>query len=132
MAMLYPTLNVVFDPSADNTGARVPEIADIFNLNTNRFGLVVAAVFGLTPDLLINRLQNEADRYRKQLEATSPQTRSNEPVDTGMMDQLRALVIEMTQTGAAGATGGATGSGATGGTAGGGATNGTGPASPTA
>lgn len=77
MAMLYPTLNVALNPA--DTGATtvtVPEFGDIFSLTANRFGLVVAAVFGLTPDLLINRLQGQADRFKTDLQNTSVQTRS--------------------------------------------------------
>jgi hypothetical protein len=126
MALLYPTLNVVLDPAIDQRGNAVPAISEIFNLYTNRFGLLVAAVFGLTPDLLINRLQNQADQYRTQLAATSPQTRSNEPVDTGLIEQLRAMVIEVTGAGTTGATGATGQMSRTGGTAGTGAAGGTG------
>jgi hypothetical protein len=105
MALLYPTLNVVLDPTLSQEGQSVPEISQIFNLATNRFGLLVAAVFGLTPDLLINRLQSQADQYRAQLAATSPQTRSNEPVDTGLVEQLRAMIIEVKGAGTTDSTG---------------------------
>jgi hypothetical protein len=78
MAMLYATLDVVPDPaSAADPTRTIPAIADIFDLGRNRFGLLVAAIFGLTPDLLINRLQHEADRYQRQLATTSVQTRSD-------------------------------------------------------
>jgi hypothetical protein len=126
MALLYPTLNVVLDPTSAQVGQPVPEISDIFNLATNRFGLLVAAVFGLTPDLLINRLQSQADQYRTQLAATSPQTRSNEAVDTGLVEQIRAMVIEVTGTGTTGATGATGQTGRTGGTAGTGTAGGAG------
>ena len=126
MALLYPTLNVVLDPTSAQVGQPVPEISDIFNLATNRFGLLVAAVFGLTPDLLINRLQSQADQYRTQLAATSPQTRSNEAVDTGLVEQIRAMVIEVTGTGTTGATGATGQPGGTGGTAGTGTAGGAG------
>jgi hypothetical protein len=118
LAMLYPTLNVVPETSnAADVGSTVPEIASIFDLSRNRFGLLVAAVFGLTPDLLINRLQGEADRYRRQLEATSVQTRSNESSTAGeetlkkIFDKLEAL-----PGGAPSANGGTEQNGAAGGT----------------
>ena len=125
MALLYPTLNVVLDPTIDQRGNPIPEISDIFNLATNRFGLLVAAVFGLTPDLLINRLQAQADQYRTQLAATSPQTRSNEPVDSGVVEQLRAIVVEVTGQGTTGATGATGQTGTTGATGQAGRTGGT-------
>ena len=92
VAMLYPTLNVMPDTSgAGDVGKAIPAIGDIFNLNANRFGLLVAAVFGLTPDLLINRLQGQADRFRTQLESSSIHTRSNEPFV--VTDSLVAQVV---------------------------------------
>ncbi len=54
-------------PPAAGTGANsdpVPTLADIFDLNTNRFGLVVAAIFGLTPELLLSRLRQQTERYK--------------------------------------------------------------------
>lgn len=116
MSMLYPSLNfalaVPVDPNT-TTPVEIPPVDAIFDLNKNRFGLVMAAVFGLTPDLLINRLQGLADKYQTQLAATSPQTRSSEPVDTGVIDQLRVLVTEMTGQGTTGQNGW-TGQGTTG------------------
>ena len=110
MAMLYPTLNVVPDTSnGEGIGRAIPSIGDIFNLETNRFGLLVAAVFGLTPDLLINRLQREADRYRTQLESTSIQTRSNDPpvLTEAVVAQIRAALAVKSdgETGATGTSG---------------------------
>jgi hypothetical protein len=104
MAVLYPTLDVPIDLSqaasdAVNSGAvgtptagadngaisnesipveiTIPSYTTIFDLSRNRFGIVVAAIFGLTPDLLINRLQGQADRYKSDLESTSVQTRAD-------------------------------------------------------
>ncbi len=34
--------------------------------------LVVAAVFGLTPDLIIRRLTQQADKYKEDLQSTQP------------------------------------------------------------
>jgi hypothetical protein len=95
VAMLYPALNVVPDTSgAGDVRRAIPAIGNIFNLNANRFGLLVAAVFGLTPDLLINRLQGQADRFRTQLEASSIHTRSNEPfvVTNSLVAQVVAAI----------------------------------------
>ncbi len=53
-----------------------PHLEQIFDLREDRFGLVLAAIFGLTPELLINRLQGQADKYKVDLQSTSVQTRS--------------------------------------------------------
>jgi hypothetical protein len=47
-----------------------PKIKDIFNLKKNLIGLFVAAVFGLTPGLLFDRLQQQADRYKADLKSS--------------------------------------------------------------
>jgi hypothetical protein len=46
-----------------------PEVplVDIFDLNKNRQGLAIAAVFGLTPSLLVRRLQEQTDTYKQEL-----------------------------------------------------------------
>lgn len=75
MTLLYPGLNVPLDVS--QTVDKLPDLETVFDLDKNPFGLVLAAVFGLTPDLLINRLQGEADKYKADLESTSVQTRSD-------------------------------------------------------
>jgi hypothetical protein len=64
-------------PTLAQTSAAVPSLADIFNLNTDRFGIVVAALFGLTPQLLINRLQDMAAQYKSDIgstQASAPHT----------------------------------------------------------
>lgn len=53
-----------------DTSSEVPELAKIFDLGDNRTGLVVAAVFGLTPGLLFKRLQAQAERYSADLAST--------------------------------------------------------------
>lgn len=42
-----------------------------FDLARNPFGLVVAAVFGLTPRLLIDRLQSKTEQYKRDLKQTA-------------------------------------------------------------
>jgi hypothetical protein len=52
-----------------------PPLGRIFDLDANRSGLLIAAVFGLTPGLLVNRLQAQADRIKGDLQSTSgPET----------------------------------------------------------
>jgi len=50
-----------------------PPLALIFNLDANRFGVVLAAIFGLTPSLLVARVQGLANRYQADLQSTAVQ-----------------------------------------------------------
>jgi hypothetical protein len=49
------------------TNEKAPQLEDIFNLKKNLIGLFVAAVFGLAPGMLFDRLQQQADRYKTDL-----------------------------------------------------------------
>lgn len=46
-------------------------LTDIFNIKTFPYGLLVAAVFGLSPGLLIDRLAKQAEEYKKDLRTSS-------------------------------------------------------------
>ena len=46
-------------------------LSDVFDLQKFGLGLLVAAVFGLTPDLLVDRLQHKANEYRSRLAAST-------------------------------------------------------------
>jgi hypothetical protein len=73
-AMLYGALSGSIAATTAAEGAtKVPPLRDIFSLTESPFGFVVAAVFGLTPGLLVNRLQAQAARYTADLQSTSPQ-----------------------------------------------------------
>lgn len=48
----------------------IPTLGEIFDLGKNQFGLVAAAVFGLTPNLLIQRLEKQAEHYKDDLKST--------------------------------------------------------------
>jgi hypothetical protein len=45
-------------------------LADVFDLGINPHFLIIAAVFGLTPGLLLGRLQALGERYKSNLEST--------------------------------------------------------------
>jgi hypothetical protein len=47
-----------------------PNLEDIFDFKKNLIGLFVAAVFGLAPGLLFDRLQQQADRYKADLKSS--------------------------------------------------------------
>ena len=53
--------------------ARVPTLSEVFNLEGGQFGLVTAAIFGLTPGLLVERLRNEGEKYKADLQSTGAQ-----------------------------------------------------------
>lgn len=56
-------------PNATDGGAGV-RMSDVFNLGGSPENLVVAAVFGLTPTLLIRGLQRRAEQYKEDLKTT--------------------------------------------------------------
>jgi len=48
----------------------VASLDRIFNLKRNTYGLIFAAIFGLTPNLLIIRLQRQAEQYKADLKSS--------------------------------------------------------------
>ena len=50
----------------------LPSLEDIFSLKEYPFGLVVSAIFGLTPGLLLDRLNQQTEAYKKELAQTAP------------------------------------------------------------
>lgn len=59
-------------------GARLPSVTEVFDLAANPFALVIAAVFGLTPDLVINRLRDQTEQMTDNLRKTQPLTATKE------------------------------------------------------
>ena len=59
-----------------NPKAAVPTLGQIFDLSVNQGGLLFAAVFGLTPTLLITRLQSRAESYKADLKSSEPAEQS--------------------------------------------------------
>jgi hypothetical protein len=59
----------------DRDVSRIPALRSVFDLDANRSGLLLAAVFGLTPDLLVDRLQNRANRFKADLQSSTAQER---------------------------------------------------------
>lgn len=49
-------------------------VTDIFSLQDYPFGVVVAAIFGLTPGLFLGRLRAQTDEYKKALVESGPAT----------------------------------------------------------
>jgi hypothetical protein len=52
------------------TASGTPTLQDVFSLADYPFGLVVAAIFGLTPGLLLARLRQQTDEYKEELART--------------------------------------------------------------
>jgi len=62
---------IVADATAVDRAAEMPNLATVFTVGANPAQLLVAAVFGLSPHLLIERLTATADRYRADLRQTA-------------------------------------------------------------
>jgi hypothetical protein len=73
-AMLYATLSgpIVTSPET-GTELAVPQMSEILDLDSGRFGLVIAAVFGLTPRLFVDRLKGQAEKYKADLQSSNAQ-----------------------------------------------------------
>jgi hypothetical protein len=73
-AMLYATLSgpIVTSPET-GTELVVPQMSEILDLDSGRFGLVIAAVFGLTPRLFVDRLKGQAEKYKADLQSSNAQ-----------------------------------------------------------
>jgi hypothetical protein len=78
--MLYASLSgpivttqEVTEAATPPVSLEVPQLSAMFDLNEGRFGLVIAAVFGLTPSLLVDRLKGQADKYKADLQSSSAQ-----------------------------------------------------------
>jgi hypothetical protein len=61
-----PAVSAAAKPPSD----QIPSLVKIFDLDENLIGLLVAAVFGLTPGLLFERLQQQADKFKADLKSS--------------------------------------------------------------
>jgi hypothetical protein len=84
VAMLHASLSGAIVEYAPPSGSgevvptlEAPPLELIFDLDANRFGVVLAAVFGLTPSLLVARVQGLANRYQADLQSTAVQAGGN-------------------------------------------------------
>jgi hypothetical protein len=57
---------------AQRLATSIPAMNDIYSLQGNAFGVIFAAIFGLTPALLLGSLQDAADKYRDSIKSTAP------------------------------------------------------------
>ena len=74
--LIIPMLSVLVNSnSGQGLSQAVPLLGNIFNLNDRPFGIVIAAIFGFSPAVLISRLQQEAEKYKADLKSTESPTR---------------------------------------------------------
>jgi hypothetical protein len=80
-------VTAVLGPQLVPTGASgtAPAIANVFN-GDNTSLLLVAAVFGLTPDLIIRRLEQQTEKYKADLESTQ----STQSTESGVRNESGA------------------------------------------
>ena len=64
-------------------------VADVFN-GDNTSLLLVAAIFGLTPDLIIRRLEQQTEKYKADLESTQ----STQSTESGMKNESGATTTQ--------------------------------------
>jgi hypothetical protein len=64
------------DATAPTLAEKPPRLEDIFNLEKNAFGLIIAATFGLTPTLVTTALQKQVEKLRDDLKSTDAQQNS--------------------------------------------------------
>jgi hypothetical protein len=69
--------NIPPSPNKEKTPTTPPKLEDIFSFQMNLIGIFVAMVFGLTPGLLFDRLQQQADRYKADLKSSQSTGRSD-------------------------------------------------------
>ena len=61
----------------------LPPLEEVFNPATNRLGLLVAAVFGLTPDLIIGKLRQQTDALKQDLSSSEAATQAPKKAEGG-------------------------------------------------
>lgn len=69
------SVNLLQSPTA--RPAALPTLADIYNIARNPQGLLSAAIFGLTPNLFLSVLQQQADAVKAKLKSSSASNQGN-------------------------------------------------------
>jgi hypothetical protein len=60
--------------SGTQSSGRIAPLPDIFSLDTYPYGLLIAAIFGLAPGLLLGGLQQQSDKYKEYLKSSQATT----------------------------------------------------------
>ena len=76
----------ILDSQLLNNGSDTSTLADVFKERPSL--LLVAAVFGLTPDLIIRRLTQQVDKYEEDLQSTQS-SQSEEDIGTSETEKRR-------------------------------------------
>ncbi len=61
----------------DTSAAKLPQMTEVFDVGKNQFGLLVAALSGLTPSSIIGSLQMQTDRLKRDLSSSSAVSSDN-------------------------------------------------------
>lgn len=72
MLTAEPIADVVGGGDQDQAAAQYPSLLDVFDTQAHPFALVLAAIFGLTPQLLLDRLTDLTKRYAVDLQKSEP------------------------------------------------------------
>jgi hypothetical protein len=79
--LVSPSVGGALAPhTAAASSGDMPALANIFDVVGYPVGLVIAAIFGLTPGLAVSQLQREADRYQQDLQRSEPGDGARETV----------------------------------------------------
>jgi hypothetical protein len=75
--LIIPMFSVLVNSSihGKSTVGDVLDLTKLLNLTGQPFSIVLAAIFGLSPTILISRLQQEAEQYKADLKGTESPTR---------------------------------------------------------
>ena len=75
--VVVTALAVAVIPSGGtDASTQLPTLTEIFDLSSNQAGLVISAVFGLAPSLLISRLHGQVEQYKTDLRSSEAAQRS--------------------------------------------------------
>jgi hypothetical protein len=63
---------LLIELNLDSESAQMPSFEEILSFRQNPLGLIAAAVFGLTPTLLVSSLQRRAEQWKEDLQTSAP------------------------------------------------------------
>jgi hypothetical protein len=69
LAVVLSSFGPVFAGGTETQAVTIPSLSSVYDLSSNAAGLVVAAVFGLTPNLIITRLQAQAEAFKADIKS---------------------------------------------------------------
>jgi hypothetical protein len=69
LAVVLSSFGPIFAGGTETQAVTIPSLSSVYDLSSNAAGLVVAAVFGLTPNLIITRLQAQAEAFKADIKS---------------------------------------------------------------